>query len=148
MSKKIITGFSLLELIVVIAIFAVLSAIALPTYQQLRPNIVLNSTARQIASDLRYAQQLAVTEQIVYSVVFNRVGNSYQIIKSSPQTTIRNVQLKPQVSMQSITGLTDNTVDFNAAGAASESGDIVVVNTNNRSITVEIKPSGYVKIQN
>ncbi len=139
-------GFTLVEILIAIAIIAILASISVAGYQQMVPRISLNSVTRDLTSDLRYAQQKAVTEQIIYDVKFNLATNSYQIIKEIPTTTIKTVYLNNRTTVNSITGLTNNTVRFNAAGAAVETGKIILINSNNSTSSVEIKPSGYVKI--
>ena len=141
-------GFSLIELLTVLAIMAILAAIAVPTYRAIGPNLSLNAAARDMASDLRYAQQLSVTEQNIYSVVFNISQNSYQIKNSASGSVVKNVSLSQQLTIYQITGLSSSTVSFNATGAAQESGTINLTNVNNHHSLIEIKPSGYVKIQN
>ena len=136
-------GFTLLEITAVIAIIGILAAISLPVYQQLKPTLKLNAEARQLASDLRSAQQMAITEQINYLVVINPAENSYAIVKSTGQTA--QSRSLDDVSFYAIAGLTDNTAEFTATGAAEESGTIILTNGEDAK-TVEIKPSGYVKI--
>ena len=141
-------GFTLIEMLTVIGIIAIVSAISFPVYQNMRPNITLNSTARDLATDMRYAQQLAVTEQINYNVIFNTSASSYEIRNSSTNAMVSNKILPSGITFYSITGLTGNVAKFTATGAAVQSGTIVLTNRKNKKSTIEIKPSGYVKITN
>ncbi len=59
-------GFTLTELVVVLAMVAILAAISMPFLFGAMENYRLNGAARRIASDLRYAQSLAVTKSGVY----------------------------------------------------------------------------------
>ena len=101
-----------------------------------------------MASDLRYAQQLAVTEQKNYSVKFNILNNSYYVFQVSSGAVVRNRTINSQIKINSITGLSSSTATFNVTGASIESGDIYLMNQNGKVTYIEIKPSGYVKIQN
>lgn len=141
-------GFTTVELLTIIAIIGILAIISVPAYRQISPTINLNSTTRELSSDLRYAQQLAVTEQIAYAVNFDLDNNQYTIINTQSESIIKTKSLDSQVNIENIIDLTDDTVTFNATGAASENGKITLINQNGRQITIEIKPSGYVKVQN
>lgn len=138
----------MIELSIVLAIVAVIATISIPAYRQYQPNINLGSSARMIASDLRQAQQNAVSEQIDYQITFNQTDNSYQLTNSQTGKIVKSVVLKNQISITDIFGLSSSTVRFNATGAASEQGLITITNNQNSSSTIEIKPSGYVKITN
>src|SRR3989338_6899129 len=119
-------GFTLIEIIMVLAIIGLIALVTLPIYQQIKPGITLNSQTRDIVSDLRYAQQLSVTEQINYSVVFDSVLSKYSIINNSSGTTLKTQNINPLISIESITGLTADTVTFNVTGASLESGSIIL----------------------
>ena len=141
-------GFSLMELLIVISIIGIISLIGLPVYKSITPNIALNSSVRDMASDLRYAQQLAVTEQKIYSVRFNILDNNYYIFQADSGAVIKSRNINSQVKINSITGLSSSTASFTVTGASLESGNISMMNKNGKINAIEIKPSGYVKIQN
>lgn len=110
-------------------------------------NFNLNSVIRDLASDLRYAQQLAVTSQVNYGVTFNVSEKTYQIKNYQTQASTKLVKIPSNIDILSINDFPDNTITFNATGAATSTGSIVLINQNGRTSTIEIKPSGYVKIQ-
>lgn len=137
----------LADLLIVIGIIALLSAIAIPYLRKYQPNLKLSATARDLASDLRYAQQLTVTEQKIYLVSFDAAGDEYSILKiDTATTTVKTVSLDSEVSFKEITGLADNQAIFNFYGGVSQPGQIVLTNINNATSTINIKPSGYVEL--
>ncbi len=137
----------LLEIIVVLGITTLLIAISVPSFLHYRPNLKLNATARTMVADFRYAQQLTITEQVIYEVWLDEINDSYSIIKTGLATsTIKKVDFPKEVSYNSITGFIDNKVIFNAYGGVSEAGDINLVNINNNFLEINVKPSGYVRL--
>jgi Tfp pilus assembly protein FimT len=140
-------GRLLINLLVIFGIIALLSTIAIPYLRKYQPNLKLNGTARELISDLRYAQQLTITEQVVYLVELDIENDSYDILKiDTATTTVKTIEFPLEVSYQQITGLTNNQIVFNSYGGVSESGQIVLVNTNGKTSTINIKPSGYVQL--
>ncbi|MFA6421985.1 MAG: GspH/FimT family pseudopilin [Candidatus Buchananbacteria bacterium] len=144
---KKISGFTLVELIIAIAVIGIISSISLPIYKNLLPTINLSSSSRDLASDLRFAQQMAVTEQIIYSVSFDKINNKYSVIKTSDGTVKTTKTLNREISFQAISGFDDDKVEFVATGASVQNGTITLINRQNKTSIIEIKPSGYVKIQ-
>jgi len=141
------SGSLLMSLVVSFGIIALLSAISIPFIRKYQPNLKLSATARSLTTDLRYAQQLTITEQVVHLVSFDLGNDSYQILKiDAATTTVRTVVFDQEVNFQQITGLSNNQVSFNSYGGVGESGTIVLVNTNNVTATINIKPSGYVQL--
>lgn len=142
------SGTLLVNLVVGLGVITLLMTISIPYLRRYQPNMKLDGQSRSLAADLRYAQQLTVTEQAVHAVDFNLGGDSYQIIKIGvASTTVKTVEFDPEVSFQQITGLTDNRVVFNYYGGVSQSGQVVLINTNFKTATINIKPSGYVQLE-
>ncbi len=64
-------GFSLIEMIVVIAIMATILAIATPTFLQWRQKLVYRETAREVSSMLREAKSRAIANNVEQQVQFS-----------------------------------------------------------------------------
>lgn len=62
-SKKNGAGFTFLELLISISIIFLLATIAMPVYQTMRENVILNNETEQIVKDLRLVQNLAIVSQ-------------------------------------------------------------------------------------
>lgn len=136
-----------MSLLVGFGIIALLSTITIPYLRKYQPNLKLDAAARNLTSDLRYAQQLTITQQTIHKLAFNISQNSYQILKTDTATTVvKTVTLDGEVTVKEITNLTDNQVIFNAYGGVSESGQIILTNTTGATATINIKPSGYIEL--
>jgi len=137
-----------MEVLVVAGIIVLLAGISIPYLKKYQPNLKLNAMARGLTSDMRLAQQLTVTEQIVHIVSFDLGNDAYNILKLGvATTTIKSVEFNSEVSWQQITGLTNNQVVFNFYGGVSEAGQLVLINTNSQTATINIKPSGYIQLE-
>lgn len=145
---KAYNAFTVIEMLAVVAIIGILSGttiIALSSYQS---TIDLNGVARDLITDLRYAQQLAVSEQTRYGIQLFESDNKYQIIKyGESEEVLKEKNLPSGISFQSITGLSEDKVKFNPYGSVEEEGDIILTNGKGDTKTIQIKPSGFVKIQ-
>lgn len=140
-------GRFLIDLLVVIGIIALMTTISIPYFRKYQPNLKLNGAARELTSDIRLAQQLTITEQVVHLVDFDMANDRYDILKIDVSTTtVKSVTFDDEVNFQQITGLTDNQVIFNSYGGVSESGQVILVNTNSQTATINIKPSGFVQL--
>ena len=143
------TGGMLVNVMVSLGIFLMMATISIPYFRSFRQNVELSEAAREIVSNLRYAQQLTITEQIPHGVYFNDAIDSYYVFKLiTPTSTIKAVSLPADISFDSISGFTSNLVNFNSYGSVDQNGKIIISNTNNASSTITVKPSGYVQISN
>ena len=145
--KNSASGFSLIEMLIAIGIIAMIAAISTPFYRSFVLNMDLKAAARDLASDLRYAQQQAVTTQINQQVFFYPSQNYYNVINASTSAIIKTRRIQSPITIQSVTSLPSNTVTYIPTGAATSSGIITLINSNFKTSTVEIKPSGYVEIR-
>ena len=91
----------LIDLLVALGIVALLSTITIPYIRKYQPNLKLHATARDLTTDIRYAQQLTVTEQKVHLVDFNEAQNKYEILKvDTATTTVKSVSLDSEISFK------------------------------------------------
>jgi prepilin-type N-terminal cleavage/methylation domain-containing protein len=81
-------GFSLIELIIVIALISIVSAFAVPVWQRYSANTNLKTAAREVMADLSNAKQQAVEENLdVYRLTFNVAGNNYALSRTDTGAT-------------------------------------------------------------
>jgi len=74
------SGFSLAEVVIVMVILAILSAIAIPRFAAAAQNGTADLAARRLAADLRLAQAQAIQAQQQQSVVIDADGGSYTMV--------------------------------------------------------------------
>ena len=81
-------GFTLIEIIVVVIILGIAAMMAVPMLSS-AADMQVRSAADRIAADLEYAKSMAITHQKTYSVEFDTVNETYQILDSTG-TVIKN----------------------------------------------------------
>ncbi|RLC36685.1 hypothetical protein DRH27_04870 [Candidatus Falkowbacteria bacterium] len=144
------SGSMLFSVLVSLGILLTMATITIPYLRKFQPNLKLSGAANEMAADLKYAQQLTITEQITHAAYFDDTLDKYYIYRLNPPaatSTLKSVELPPEVSFNNITGLTGNLVRFNSYGSVNESGKIELINTNNKITTINVKPSGFIKIE-
>jgi prepilin-type N-terminal cleavage/methylation domain-containing protein len=77
------SGFTIMELLVVVAIIAVLAAVTVPTATRWLPNYYLRNAAMDVFSNMQYAKTEAVRLDNSYAVVFDP-GNDRFSLASDP----------------------------------------------------------------
>jgi type II secretion system protein H len=73
-------GFSLLELMIVIAIMGIVSAIAAPNFLNYMAERRLSGAARMVMSDLMSARQKAVSQNHEFKIFFNGDHVTYTVL--------------------------------------------------------------------
>jgi type IV fimbrial biogenesis protein FimT len=131
-------GYSLYEVIVVMAIIAIVSAISILNYMAWIPGIRLNGAARLVMSDLVAARMASVKENV--SVVVTHLSDhSYSVTVGSGTASIKD--LKPDYPG---TTLSFTSVLFSSRGTTAPR-TLTLQNTGGiKKITVAI--TGRVKI--
>lgn len=72
-------GFTLVEIMIVLAIMGIMAAIAMPNYRTYMAQRRLNGAVRQVYGDLMAARQRAISENRTIGVVFGSDNHGYTI---------------------------------------------------------------------
>lgn len=146
-------GFTLIELMIVIALMAILAAIAFPNFREFMVQRRLNGAARQVMSDLMHARMQAVSQNNRFSVTFpsNHVyiilddDNNNGIADAGEATQTRNIQTDDENAYFDVTlNSTASPITFFPRGNAS-TGTVTVTNSAG-SKNVSIAITGRVMI--
>lgn len=81
------SGFTIIELVLVLIITAILAAVAVPQLGRYWAGIKVGNAATKIASDIRYAQNRATTTQQRSQINFAAGGTSYTINSCATYTS-------------------------------------------------------------
>jgi len=141
-------GFTLIEILIVIGVIGIIVVISIPAYRQFQPTLQLNGAVRGLVTDLRYAQQLTVTEQKEHCVRFFPNDKEYKIIQcqdSGAEEILKTISLQEIDSITVANDLSDNEVRYNPYGAVKEAG-IITLEINGKIKIIDVRPSGFVKV--
>lgn len=140
-------GFSLIEILIVVALIAVLAGTAAPIVAEGVRQFAINSAGQQVASTIRTARFQAVARNTGLRVRFNYpAAGQYQVVDTA-SVAVGDVQLLPTgISFGASTDL-----DISTAGRVTTAGTpltIVVTNgTAEHDRTITVSASGRVQLQ-
>lgn len=141
------TGFSLLELIIVVALVAILAGFGVLGHHAMRPGLNLMMATRQVVMDLKVSRMHAVAKNATYRVVF--AADTYQ--REHKQGT-RYTADGPPTSLPAgitIAGCTaaGAAVSFKPRGNAGSFGTITLRNEQGTIRQVVVDIAGQVRVQ-
>lgn len=123
------SGMSIVELMVVLSMLAILSAIAVPNYYAWLPKYRLSTSARDVLSDLEFARGIAIKENASVVVQFNTANNRYWIwvdngaaankdnwTQDGDERTIRGRRTAPGISLTGADFSGNNQIRFTGNG--------------------------------
>jgi type IV fimbrial biogenesis protein FimT len=127
------SGFTLIEMMIVIAILGIFAGIAIPNYLSYMPKHRLNGAARQVMGDLMAARMKAVSQNTTVTVAY--VSDSKYKISTEEKTI--------NYSDVTISSFTD--ISFSSRGTAINR-TITLTNSTGLGKKVTVAITGRVKI--
>jgi len=136
------SGFTITELMVTIAVVAILASLAIPNFIDWLPNYRLRSGAEEIQSTLQFARITAIKRNATATVAFDIANETYRA--SVGGQAIRGGRMPAGIDINSAFGGT--SVQFDSRGIASAAGTAVVRNNLGRSRTIRVYITGNSRI--
>lgn len=151
-------GFTLVELAIVLVIFGIVSAIAIPGINKFLRSVEMNGEVQQFATTMRVVRQRAITENNNYVLYWDATDRK---LKWWDDDNNNGVQDGPEkfgatsamanwitVTNSSTNPFPSDTVRFVPNGSASVSGSVIYSNPEGytRSLSV-VRPTGMVTVQ-
>ncbi|MDX9873425.1 MAG: GspH/FimT family pseudopilin [Spongiibacteraceae bacterium] len=115
-SSRAARGFTLVELMVVVALIAIFATVAVPSFTKFVENNRTQAAHNEVVGLLRYARTLAVTERTVVSVC--TADNSLQVVRGTcdgSAALLRQLELPAAVSISA----DEDEVSFRPNGTAA-----------------------------
>jgi prepilin-type N-terminal cleavage/methylation domain-containing protein len=151
-------GFTLAELAVVMIIFGIMAAIALPGFNRFLRSMDLNGEVQTTASMLRVVRQRAITENNDYCVYYDSASRKLTWFDDDnndglKEGTEKTGSTNPYPAWLTVTPSVSNpfaadTLVFYPNGSTNTSGSLIYTNTDGyfRSLSV-VRPTGMVTVQ-
>lgn len=73
------SGFTVIELIIVIVVLGILTAVGVPNFLSWLPKNRLKSAARDLYSNMQLAKLSAIKNNADWAIVFNKAADQYQV---------------------------------------------------------------------
>ena len=149
-------GFTLIEMMIAIAIIAILSAVAVPNYITHRNNQQVSRAVREIYSALQSAKMSAITDNINVFVAFSPgTGSSgtYQVFEdlnnndaSDAGEEIAAGEMPPGIEMVSANFAGGGPTRFTPLGLTTGRNGTVTVRKGTRTAGVVVNTAGGIRI--
>ncbi|MCJ7459104.1 MAG: GspH/FimT family pseudopilin [candidate division Zixibacteria bacterium] len=130
-------GFSLIEMMIVVVLVGVMSALAVGKFDKFFRQQRLKSAGRDLRSDLRLARSYAVSRRAQYGIYFDQNARQYVLFKDvvNPSNYTYDVgdSVVKTISLSSIFSLNNCTfpntaVVYLSTGSGSSSGTVDIYN--------------------
>jgi type IV fimbrial biogenesis protein FimT len=140
------SGFTITELMITIAIIAILASVAIPNFIAWLPNYRLKSGAEEIQSALQLTRTTAIKENATARVSFDTANETYRA--SIGGQTIRRGRMPAGIDINSALFGGGTFVEFDSQGTAINNthGTAQVRNNSGRTKTVRVYITGNSRI--
>lgn len=131
-------GFSTAELVVVLAIMGIVTAIALPRWNSLIPGYALNNATRQIQSEIHHLKMRAAAENVSFQLAYLQGTSAYTVQRDS-----KPIATKPLADGTTITK--DGVITLWPRGTAN-ANRVRLSNAKGGCRQIVVSPTGRVRV--
>jgi prepilin-type N-terminal cleavage/methylation domain-containing protein len=143
------SGMSLLEVLMVLALIAILAGTSVLHHQAMRPGLDLSIAARQVVMDLKVARMRAVAENVNHRIVFPSGAERYQHQRKNGTAYVDDgpsVPLPRGIIVGDCTAA-DNGISFRPRGNAAAFGTVTIRNARGDARHIVVDIAGQVRVQ-
>jgi len=163
------SGFTLIEMMVVIGIIGVIIAIAVPNFAAMQANARIRASAYEIAQDLKQIRERALSTAILHTITFDTANRKYIVTYVGSNGTVqREFPIAPStggnIAFGCVMGVTGhppegsvdapagNGIDFppndilKIDGRGGANRGVIYITDNRKSYAIGINTLGRVKI--
>lgn len=154
--KKRCSGFTLMELMIVLAIIAIGASVAGFSIRNMLPDLRLSAAARDLKSDMNSARLRAIKENREVCVLFDMEAGGYDVLLDDGdgifveenETLLKSVRMPKGVTIEAASfGNSGALACFNSRGIAGVPGTASLANSDDGQRNVAIAKTGRVSIE-
>ena len=149
------SGFSLIEIMVVIAIVGIIASLAVPSFLRSRTEAKLRGAASNLKGDLELAKMRAIRENAYVVIMFSASGYTIYVdngespgnwVMEDDEFILRDRQLPEGVRIEMPTPFADDETRFLGRGTAEDSGLIALHNLDGDQKNISINRMGKITL--
>jgi Tfp pilus assembly protein FimT len=145
--KRATGGFTAMELVIILALIAVVVAIAIPSYKRMELNANLRSAARDIQGRIAYLREKAMADNTRYTLTFDKANNRYRSSDMKEDEWKYGSSFGQDIRISSVAFGGGSAVTLETRGTLAVAGNIVLANSRDSTATIRCNLAGRTYVE-